>query len=439
MRYSAIWRTRDRVVKKMRICFISRRFFPAISGMSVYALNLLHELVAAKHDVVMISQYRDDAAGAAVYGGGPPPPVPGVNVIGLASVGEQQVAFGQPANFEEDIDAMVAAAVREHAKAPFDIIHAQYAYPNGMAALILSRRLGIPCVVSIQGGDGHWVGACCRTHALAMQAVLSFADALLIGSASFAREVGEKHGTALSRLTVLPGATDTAAFTPLSEKPPGSLATVPVVLYHGRVDRRKGVMETIDAVAQLVHAGRALRFIISGIGPDLGAAKARANEKGISDVTEFTGYTSYENAPAIYWRGDIFVSPTYAEGFSNTILEAMASGLPIISTRVVGVVDCLSDRVNSLLVEPKEVAALATALTEVLDDAPLRNRLATAALREVREHYAWGPIGRRIIGVYEACLGKAPDPGWMSIYDPNVATYANADLSCRFRAAPHLL
>ncbi len=84
----------------MRICFVSRRFFPAISGMSVYALNLLRELVAAGHDVTMISQYRGDALGIRVYGGGPPPPVPGVRVIGLEQVGEQDGG-----DFETDVAA----------------------------------------------------------------------------------------------------------------------------------------------------------------------------------------------------------------------------------------------------------------------------------------------------------------------------------------------
>ena len=56
----------------MNICFISRRYFPAISGMSVYAQNLLREVVAAGHSVTMISQYRGDAFGRGVYGGGPP-------------------------------------------------------------------------------------------------------------------------------------------------------------------------------------------------------------------------------------------------------------------------------------------------------------------------------------------------------------------------------
>src|SRR4051812_18039114 len=101
----------------MRICFISRRFFPATSGMSVYAANLLRELVAGGHDVVMISQYRNDPAGSAVYGG-PPPAVPSVKVIGLESLGEQEVGFGRPADFEADLAAMIEAAEVEHAVRP---------------------------------------------------------------------------------------------------------------------------------------------------------------------------------------------------------------------------------------------------------------------------------------------------------------------------------
>ena len=73
----------------MKVCFVSRRFFPAISGMSVYAANLLRELVRAGHEVTMVSQYRGDAAGTRVYGGGPPPPVPGGEVVGVEALGEQ--------------------------------------------------------------------------------------------------------------------------------------------------------------------------------------------------------------------------------------------------------------------------------------------------------------------------------------------------------------
>ena len=126
----------------MRICFVSRRFFPAISGMSVYAVNLLRELVDAGHDVTMISQYRGDAFGTRVYGGGPPPAVPGVRVIGLEQLGEQQSG-----DFERDIARMVETIEAEHARTPFDILHAQYGYPTGWATLLAARRVGVPTVV----------------------------------------------------------------------------------------------------------------------------------------------------------------------------------------------------------------------------------------------------------------------------------------------------
>ena len=423
----------------MRICFISRRFFPAISGMSVYALNLIKQLVLDGHDVVMVSQYRADAAGAGVYGGGPPPEVPGVRVIGLESVGEQAVGLGLPADFEADLAAMVAAVAAEHEVAPFDVIHAQYGYPTGLAALEASRRLGVPNVVSIQGGDGHWVGGCCSTHKAAMQAVLNHAGAVLIGSTSFAEEVAGHHGTPMDRFTIVPGATDVDRFRPHPDRPIGALGSPATLLYHGRVDLRKGVMELIDAFSQLVDGGRDLRLIVSGIGPDVAAVGERVEMLGLGDRVELLGYASYEQAPKVYHRGDLFVSPTYSEGFSNTILEAMASGLPIVSTRTVGVVDCLRDGRDALLVEPQDVDGLMVAIAHLLDDDELRVRLADRALDEVRTLYSWPAVVRQIEQVYAAVADRPVDDSWQEECDVAGASVALADLSCRFRAQPHLL
>jgi len=227
----------------VRICFVSRRFFPAISGMSVYAANLLRELVAAGHEVTMVSQYRGDAAGTRVYGGGPPPPVPGVEVVGLEALGEQDGGA-----FERDVATLRDVVL---ARAPFDLVHAQYAYPTGLAAMEAARALRVPCVVSIQGGDGHWVGSCCATHERAMRAVLDGAGALLIGAASFRDEVTGRFDTPPERFTIVPGAVDARRFVPLrTESLAGATPGVapasdfaedlPTLLYHGRVDRRKG-------------------------------------------------------------------------------------------------------------------------------------------------------------------------------------------------------
>ena len=422
----------------MRICFISRRYFPAISGMSVYAHNYLREMVRFGHDVVMISQYRNDEAGTQIYGGGPPSPIEGVVVVGLESLGEQRVSFGELADFEADISAMVETAVLHHRIKPFDIVHAQYAYPNGLAALEISRRLGIPNVVSIQGGDGHWVGLCCETHRLAIRAVFTHANELIIGSQSFAQEVHENHGIPLERFTIIPGAINANHFCARADRLLGETGATPTLLYHGRVDQRKGVLELIEAMKVFRVAGRSLRLIISGIGPDLVAAKELASAMDLNDVVEFTGFVSYEDVPKVYQSADIFVSPTWSEGFSNTILEAMASGLPIVAARAIGVVDCLTDRLNALFHEVHDVAGLSKQIELLLDDALLRSNLATNALLEIQNKYCWPSIASQLVNRLNHNLLRAPDNRWTESYPPTTS-FNDADHTCRFRQAPHLL
>ena len=402
----------------MRICFVSRRFFPAISGMSIYADNLLRQLVAAGHDVTMISQYRGDAFGRSVYGGGPPPDVSGVRVIGLEALGEQDGG-----DFERDVESLVATIVAEHRRTPFDILHAQYGYPTGWAALLAAKRLGVPNLVSIQGGDGHWIGSCCNTHRLLMTRVLGHAGALLIGGPSFAGEVRDRLGTPLERFTYVPGAVDTGRFMPAPERAPGPVR----ILYHGRVDRRKGVLDFIEALARVEQSG--WEATISGIGPDLQAAEALAQER-LPGRIRFAGYVDYADAPALYRGYDLFASPTYAEGFSNTILEAMASKLAVLSCRSVGVTDCVRDGENGLLVEAGDVPALAAALDRLIGDDVLRARLAAAGLEECRRTYSWNAVGRQIMGVYADLVGTDPDTAFAD--DAPIAP-------CRFRDAPHLL
>jgi glycogen(starch) synthase len=399
----------------MNVCFVSRRFFPAISGMSVYALNLLRGLRASGHELTMLSQYRGDEEGTRVYGGGPPPSVDGVRVIGVEACGEQDGG-----DFERDVRELADLIVSEHARAPFSVLHAQYGYPPGLAVLEAGRRLGLPSVVSVQGGDGHWVGSCCQTHRDAMRIVLDNANAVLIGSVSFRDEVVDRLGTDPARFTIVPGGVDVERFTPREHRERNGDVTF---IYHGRVDRRKGVLDLLDAVEGLERA----RVVISGIGPDLDAAAERAH--GMTHV-RFTGYAGYDDAPAILRQGDVFVSPTYAEGFSNTILEAMATGLPTVSTHSVGVVDCLRDEDNALLVKPGDVSGLRSALVRLRDDDALRKRLAATALAEVRESYTWGRVAAHVAHVYRKVAGEPAALDW---------TLPQRREGCRFRATPHLL
>lgn len=400
--------------------------------MSAYAENLLRHLVHAGHQVTMVSQYRGDPAGRAIYGGGPPPPerVPaGVDVVARESVGEQVVGHGDPADFERDVTDLCDTVLALHRRTPFDILHAQYAYPTGYAALQAAVATQLPTVVSVQGGDGHWVGTCCATHRELVRAVFSGAGALLIGSESFAAEVCQRHDVDPGRFTVVPGATDTQRFSP--DREPGSLREPARLLYHGRIDIRKGVLDLLTALRLLLDTGRSVRLVISGVGPDSQRLADEVRAAGLENNVDLRGYVGYHEAHVMYRHGDIFVSPTYAEGFSNTILEAMASGLPVISTDVVGVKDCIRSDDNGLLVPAAQPDALAAAIDRLLDDDVLRKRLAQSALAEVRRRWSWPVVAGQIISVYHRLLSGPLSPP--QLIDPDI------DFDCRFRAAPHLL
>ena len=201
------------------------------------------------------------------------------------------------------------------------------------------------------------------------------------------------------------------------------------------MDRRKGALDLLDAFATLRRRGhpvaRRARLLYSGIGPDSAAVAERAQALRLDDAFTSLGYVDYADVPAVYCRADLFASPTYSEGFSNTILEAMSAGLPIVSCHAVGVVDCLRDGENGLLVQPGDVHSLADALGRLLDDAPLRRRLAACAFEEVHRLYSWPVVARQIAGVYEQVRATAPDNDW--------TLRAPLDPVCRYRATPHLL
>src|SRR5688500_4688760 len=109
----------------MRICFVSRRFPPAISGMSTYATNYSRALHRAGHDVTILAQYRGDALDN-VYKDGPPAYLSEATVIGMQQFGEQVSG-----DFEQDIERLVGMIIQLHRRQAFDVLHAQFAYPPG--------------------------------------------------------------------------------------------------------------------------------------------------------------------------------------------------------------------------------------------------------------------------------------------------------------------
>ena len=129
-----------------------------------------------------------------------------------------------------------------------------------------------------------------------------------------------------------------------------------------------------------------------------------AESLGLAGEVHFLGQR--RDVPDLLNAMDIFVLPSYSEGLSLALLEAMAAGLPVIATAVGGLPEVVTDGDNGLLIPPRDAAALAGALERLLADPALAQRLGANAREHVREHFSLDRLGREINEIYGELVEK---------------------------------
>ena len=183
------------------------------------------------------------------------------------------------------------------------------------------------------------------------------------------------------------------------------LQRVPVVGTVARLSREKGLDVLLRAIAIVVSdAGRALRLLIVGDGPERRKLERLADRLGIGDITEFRGEIPHDDVPAALAEVDIFAMPSLAAGFGVAALEAAATGLPVVASDVHGIPDVVDHLRTGLLVPPANPAALAAALHQLIDDGDLRKELGTAGRAFVQDHYRWQDNAEQMERLYQDLL-----------------------------------
>jgi glycosyltransferase involved in cell wall biosynthesis len=184
---------------------------------------------------------------------------------------------------------------------------------------------------------------------------------------------------------------------------PRMISTSMNLVFCGRVGRRKGAFDLIQAFALLSADQRAFaQLAIAGDG-DLDQAQQIAEHFNISDRVSFLGWVSPEQRDQVLSSADIFVLPSYNEGLPMAILEAMAWGLPVITTPVGGIPEVVIPHQNGLLVEPGDVQQLSKAMQLLIEDKALRLSLGKAA-RKTAESFDARTYGERLADIYELVL-----------------------------------
>jgi len=167
--------------------------------------------------------------------------------------------------------------------------------------------------------------------------------------------------------------------------------------------------------ADLLEALRAwpgpleIRLVVVGGGPDFEAILDRARALGVHERVSFLGERG--DVPRLLRAFDAFVLPSWREGMPVALLEAMATGLPVVATAVRGSREVVEDGRNGLLVPARDPAALRAALARLAGDVALRDRLGAAAVAEVRERHAQDVVLPAFLALYERLLGNSGQQG----------------------------
>lgn len=292
------------------------------------------------------------------------------------------------------------------------IVHCHGFAGGSYLGIVGARLAGVPVVINGEHGSFFL-----KPHQILMQKILaSMCDEYLSVSATLKKKVADNLRIDPGRISVIPNGVDTDIFNgnydtaPLREELAvkygisiGDESFIIGSIGSLKPEKNQGMLLEAVARVEKTKEKRTCVVIFIGDGPDLPALQDLVREKGLQKQVAFLGVRDDVSR----WLAlmDLFVSTSIArhEGLSNVILEAMASGLPVVSTRSVGSAELVHEGSNGFLIEPDDVAQLSDRLGQLMSDRPLLIQMGCNATDFIRQGYSI----ERMISAYERLYHKA--------------------------------
>jgi glycosyltransferase involved in cell wall biosynthesis len=229
-------------------------------------------------------------------------------------------------------------------------------------------------------------------------------------SDSARRDLLRLHGVSPDRVSVVPEAAS-PVFRPIDDgaelnRVRAQYGLPPrFILYVGTIEPRKNLARLVDAFAGARARGIPHHLVCVGpYGWSSRDLSGRIERLGLQDAVHFTGYARFEDLPAIYNLAEFFVFPSLYEGFGLPVVEAMASGLPVITSNTSSLGEIAGDAAETI--DPTNTEALAAAIARLATDADLRRELGGRGLRRARA-FSWTQTAKEMLAVYHRAAGAA--------------------------------
>jgi glycosyltransferase involved in cell wall biosynthesis len=175
----------------------------------------------------------------------------------------------------------------------------------------------------------------------------------------------------------------------------------PTLLFLGAIGHRKGIFDLLSALAIARKTNADLRLLVGGTG-QLDEAKAAAAKLDLSDHVDFLGWVDATERARLLDSAGIYVLPSYNEGLPMSVLEAMAAGLPTITTTVGGLPELITNGGDGVLIAPGDVEGLAAAIVRLANDPVERERMGGAARERVESLYSRDVVLTNLRSIYES-------------------------------------
>jgi glycosyltransferase involved in cell wall biosynthesis len=271
-------------------------------------------------------------------------------------------------------------------------------------AIWVGRLRGCPVVVNYRGGEA----ATFLAKSLAsIRPSLNRADAVIVPS-GFLEAVFGRHGFKtrivpniinLERFSAS-GSTDGAA-SATGQASPARLA--PRMLVARNLEPIYDNATALQALAIVIKSAPDARLVIAGSGPLRSALEQLAAELGITHAVTFTGRVDNVAMADLYRNANVMINPSLVDNMPNSVLESLASGVPVVSTNVGGVPYLVEDGKTALLIPPQAPQAMADAILRLTNEPGLAAGLTAAGLQYVQQ-YSWQNVRPRLLGVYQSVL-----------------------------------
>ncbi|OGI06164.1 MAG: hypothetical protein A3I68_02660 [Candidatus Melainabacteria bacterium RIFCSPLOWO2_02_FULL_35_15] len=291
-----------------------------------------------------------------------------------------------------------------------DLIHCFFTLPSGSCGLYCKKVYKIPYIISALGADvpgfniGDWRLDIYHTLTRFLSKSIWNNSSHIIANGSSLKETCKRFSPE-QEIEIISNGVDPELFYPDKNKHPGTNEVQ--LLFISRLMPQKGVDTLIKACNVLNKRGTTnYKLTIVGEGYLKDLMFSLIDKFDLREKINFLGWKDLEELPEIYRRADIFILPSVMEGMSSVVLQAMASGLPIVASRVKGFEEVVVENINGLFAEYNNPEQFAEAIEKLIKSPELREKMSKQSVEKSKQ-FSWENIAKKYLEFYEkAVLGN---------------------------------